>query len=116
MFKEMGQIMGLMKNAGKIQEAFQKFQEELGKLVAEGDAGAGMVKVKVNGHHQVVRVEISDDAMSNPDKELLEELIRSATNTAIEKVQNLANAERGKLAESLGMPGGMNLPGMPGVV
>lgn len=115
MFKEMGQVMGLMKNLPKIQEEFQKFQEGLGKINAEGDAGAGMVRVKVNGFKQVVRVELSDEVLASPDKELLEDLIRAATNQAMEKVQELVNEERNKMMAGLGLPGGAGIPGIPGI-
>lgn len=115
MFKEIGQVMGMMKNLPKIQEEFQKFQESLSKITAEGDAGAGMVRVRVNGLHQVQRIDLSDELFTSPDKEMMEDLIRAATNQAIEKVGELVTQERAKLAEGLGMPGGMNLPGMPGI-
>ena len=49
MFKEFGQIMSLMKNMPKMQASMQEMQQKLGQISVEGNAGAGMVVVKVNG-------------------------------------------------------------------
>ena len=54
MFKELGQFASLMKNLPKIREEMDKLQGKLSQITAEGDAGAGMVKVRVNGHMEVV--------------------------------------------------------------
>ena len=114
MFKNLGQMAGLMKDLPKLQEAMKQFQESLGKITTEADAGAGMVTVRVNGHQQVVRCEISEEAFSKGDRELLEDLIRSATNSALEKVQKQVLEERQKLMGSF-LPEGMQLPDLPGM-
>ncbi len=88
MFKEFGQIASLMKNLPKIREEMGKLQERLGQIVAEGDAGAGMVKAIVNGHLEVQHVTISDEAFKMNDKEMLEDLITSALNHALKKPGN----------------------------
>ena len=63
MFKEIGQIASLMKNLPKIREEMDKLQGRLGQIIAEGDAGAGMVKVRVNGHLEVLSCKLSDEAV-----------------------------------------------------
>ncbi len=40
MFKEIGQIAGLMKNLPKIKEEMAKLQHKLGQITADGDTGA----------------------------------------------------------------------------
>jgi DNA-binding YbaB/EbfC family protein len=112
MLKELGQLISLMRNPTKIQEEMQKYQERLGQLFAEGDAGAGMVKVKVNGRMEVVSCTISEEAFKSGDRELLEDLIRSAVNQAFQRVKQLMNEETGKVASTLGLPAGMGLPGL----
>jgi DNA-binding YbaB/EbfC family protein len=114
MFKELGQIAGLMRQLPKIKEEMERLQTRLGEIIAEGSSGGEMVKVRVNGRFEMVSCSIGDEALG--DRELLEDLIRSATNQAIERVRQQTSEEAGKLASNLGLPPGMNLPGiqMPG--
>ncbi len=114
MFKEMGQIANLMGQLPRIKEEMEKLQQRMGQLVAEGDAGAGMVKVRVNGRYEVLAVQMSDEAFKGNDREMLEDLVKAATNQAIGKVRQLVADETGKMATGLGLPPGMgmNLPGM----
>jgi DNA-binding YbaB/EbfC family protein len=112
MFKEFGQLAGLMKNLPKIKEEMDRLQQRLGQITADGDAGGGMVKVRVNGRLEVLSCVIGDEAMKNPDKELLEDLITGAVNQAITRARQLVAEETGKMATGLGLPPGMNLPGL----
>jgi len=112
MFKEIGQLASLMKNAGKIREEVEKLQQRLGQLTAEGDAGGGMVKVKVNGNQEVVSCRFSDECMKLNDREMLEDLTRAAVNQALARARQLAAEETGKMATGLGLPPGMKLPGL----
>jgi DNA-binding YbaB/EbfC family protein len=112
MFDKLGQFAGLMKNLPRIQEEMGKFQQKLGQLVAVGDAGAGMVTVSVNGKMEVLRCTLSDEAMKLNDREMLEDLIRAATNQALEKVRELIHEETGKMASGLGLPPGIGMPGL----
>jgi len=115
--KNMKQLAGMLGNAGEMREKMQQMQEELGKMTAEADAGAGAVRVVVNGKMQVLNVEL-DRAMitalagegSDADKQMIEELIVSATNEAFSRVQELARQEMAKLT------GGMDLPGLEGLM
>jgi DNA-binding YbaB/EbfC family protein len=110
MFEKLGQIAGLMKNLPKMQEEMGKLQARIAQITAEGDAGGGMVKAKVNGHMEVIACVISDELMKMNDKELLEDLVRSAINQAIQKSKQAVAEETAKMASGLGMPGGMQLP------
>ncbi len=112
MFKELGQVFGMMKNLPKIREEMDKLQARLSQLQAEGDAGGGMVKIRVNGHMEVQACAISDEALKANDKELLEDLIAAATNQALKKVRQLVDEETSKMAAGFGLPAGMNLPGV----
>jgi DNA-binding YbaB/EbfC family protein len=110
MFDKLGQIASLMKNLPKIQEEMGKLQGRVAQITVEGDAGAGMVKAKVNGNLEVLSCVISDDALKGGDKELLEDLIRAAMNQAIQKAKLAAAEETTKMATGLGLPPGFQLP------
>ncbi len=107
MFKELGSMMSLLGNKGKIQEEMQKFQASIGSITAEGVAGMDYVTVKVNGRMEVQNVKISEEAMGLNDREMLEDLIAAATNAAFNKVREKIQEETSKMTENLGLPPGM---------
>jgi len=115
--KNLKNLAGMLGNAGEVREKMQRMQEELARLTADADAGAGAVRVVVNGKMQVLNVEL-DRAMiaslagegSDADKQMVEELIVSATNEAFSRVQELGRQEMSKLT------GGMDLPGLDGLL
>ena len=112
MFKDIGQIAGLMKNLPKIKEEMERLQQRLGQVTADGDAGGGMVKVRANGRMEVLSCVLSDEALKAGDRELVEDLIVAAVNQALQKARQLVAEETGKMATGLGLPPGMNLPGL----
>lgn len=115
MFKELGGVMNLLKNQGKIQEAMQGYQASVAALTAEASVGAGYVTVKVNGKQEVLSVRISDDAMRLNDRELLEDLVVAAVNQALTRVRAQVAEETQKLAGSMGIPPGALGGGLPGM-
>jgi nucleoid-associated protein EbfC len=109
----LGQLTGLMKNMPKIKEEMDNLQQRIAQITAEGDAGAGMVKVRVNGRFEVVACILSEEALRLNDREMLEDLIKAAVNQAITKARQQTAEETEKMATSLGLPAGMmKLPGM----
>src|SRR5262245_15280524 len=115
MFDQLGQFMGLMGKLPKIREEMGRLQQRVSQLTAEGDAGAGLVKVRVNGRMEVVACTLSDEVLRLNDKEMLEDLIQAAVNQALERIRQQIAEETGKMATALGLPPGMNLPGMLGM-
>ncbi|PVV15993.1 MAG: YbaB/EbfC family nucleoid-associated protein, partial [gamma proteobacterium symbiont of Ctena orbiculata] len=69
-----GGIGNLMKQAQKMQAELQEAQERLAQEEVTGESGGGLVKVTMNGKHEVRRVEIDDSLMAD-DKEMLEDLV-----------------------------------------
>jgi nucleoid-associated protein EbfC len=114
MFKELGGLMSLLQNKGKIQEEIQKFQASVAQITAEASSGAGYVTVKVNGRLEILSVRISDEALKLNDREMLEDLIAAATNQALAKVRQQLSEESAKMAANMGLPPGM-LGGFPGL-
>ncbi len=105
MFKEIGQFTKLLGALPKMKEEMEKMQQRLGQIVAEGDAGAGMVKATVNGRLELLRLEISAEAYASQDREFLEDLIRGAVNQALDKARAQIGEETSKMAGHLGFPG-----------
>lgn len=76
----------LMKNAKGLME---KAQKKLDKITAQGESGAGLVKVTMNAHHEVIQLELADELLQE-DKEIIVELICAAMNDATKKVNKAA--------------------------
>jgi len=112
MFGQLGQIAGLLRQLPKLKEEAEKFQAKLGEITAEGSAGGDMVTVRANGRMEVLKVTLTDAAYALQDREMLEDLIAAATNAALAKVREQVNVEAQGMAASMGLPPGMDLPGM----
>jgi len=112
MFKNMGQMGSVLRNLPKLREEMEQMQERLGQITAEGNAGAGMVKAAVNGKLELIRLTLGDDALKMNDREMLEDLIKAAVNQALTKVRQAVTDESARVATSLGLPAGLNLPGL----
>lgn len=98
-----GGIGNLLKQAQQMQDGLRKAQEQLAKEEVTGESGGGLVKVTMNGNHEVRRVEI-DDSLVGDDREMLEDLVASAFNDAARRVAD-------KMQENMsGLTAGMNLP------
>jgi hypothetical protein len=116
MFKELGSMMNLLGNRGKLQEEMQKFQESVGKITTEATAGGGFVTAKVNGRMELLGVKLSDEAHKLGDREMLEDLIVAAVNAAMAKAREQVAAETQKVAAAMGLPPGMlSGGGFPGL-
>jgi|TARA_B100000678_G_C18154947_1_gene480523 DNA-binding YbaB/EbfC family protein len=107
MFK--GGMGNLMKQAQEMQEKMQQAQEEIAQMEVLGEAGAGMIKVTMNGRHDVSRVEI-DPSVMQEDKELLEDLLAAAVNDASRKVETQSKARMEEVSSGLNLPPGMKMP------
>lgn len=99
----MADLNDLLKQAKEMQEQMQKAQEELAMQEVTGESGAGLVRVTMNGKHEVKKVAL-DDSLMNEEQSLVEDLIAAAVNDAVRKV-----AENNK-NQFAGMASGFNLP------
>ena len=99
----------LMKQAKQMQEQFQKAQQNLAKLVVAGESGAGLVKINMNGRHDVVDVDISESLMQE-DREIVEDLIAAAFNDAVRKLEEKNKETLGSMAGGLNLPEGFKFP------
>ena len=99
----------LMRQAQQLQANMQKAQEQLGALEVTGEAGGGMVKVFMNGRHEVRRVEI-DPTIAASDREMLEDLVAAACNDATRRVGEAVQQHMAGAMGGMQLPPGMKLP------
>ena len=104
-----GAMGNLMKQAQKMQEDMQKAQEEVANMEVEGQAGGGMVKVVMNGRHEIRKVEL-DESLMQDDKEMIEDLLAAAVNDAVRRVEQTTQEKMAGVTAGLNLPGGMKLP------
>lgn len=102
----MANMQGMMKKVQKMQQDMLKMQEELKNRTVEATAGGGAVTVVVTGRKTVEKVTIAPSAVDLEDVEMLEDLVTTAVNEAMRKVDEMTEKEMGKIT------GGMKLPGM----
>lgn len=106
---KLGNMNELMKQAQAMQEKMQKMQEEVAKQEVTGESGEGLVKVTMNGRHDVRHVNI-DASLLSEDKEILEDLITAAINDAVRKVESSSQEQMQKLTGGMKMPPGFKMP------
>jgi DNA-binding YbaB/EbfC family protein len=94
----------MMKQAQKVQAELAKAQEEVALLTAEASAGGGVVKAVATGAQTVQSITIDPAAIDPDDIEMLQDLVLTAVNDALQQAQELANA---RLSAATG---GFNLP------
>lgn len=96
-------LNNLMKEAQKMQQRMQEAQEQLSKLIVKGEAGGGMVRVEMNGRHDVTSVKISP-ALKDEELEMLEDLFAAAVNDAVRKVEKASKDKISQLTAGLNIP------------
>jgi nucleoid-associated protein EbfC len=96
----------LMQQAQHMREQMEYLQKGLAEQKVEGTAGGGMVKVTMTGAQQVTAVVI-DPAALEEDRDMLQDLIVAAVNSAIEKSKALAQERLGSMLPPGMFPGGM---------
>ncbi len=94
----------LMRQAQEMQSKIQKIQEDLAQAEYEGNAGGGLVKVKILGSGVTKSVAIDDSLINTEEKDILEDLIVAAINDAKKK------SDDGSSDAMKDATGGMNLP------
>ncbi|WP_374320430.1 YbaB/EbfC family nucleoid-associated protein [Pseudoxanthomonas kaohsiungensis] len=105
-----GNIAQLMQQAQKMQENLQRAQEELAQLEVTGGAGGGMVSVTLSGTKECRKVRIDPSLLTEPDAEMIEDLVAAAFNDAANKVDAESKAKMGAATAGMPIPPGMKLP------
>ena len=101
-----GNMNQILKQAQKMQDNMQKMQQELEAKEFEVSVGGGAVTVKVNGKKEVLDVTMKPEVVDPDDIEMLQDLVISAVNEALRKVDDAQSSKMSK------MTGGMNIPGL----
>ena len=101
-------MMGMLGKVKDFQAKMKEAQDSLEQITEKAEAGAGMVKVKVNGKKKILSLDIDSDLLKEEDKEVLQDLVVAAINKALEAIEvkikeHLAEATKGMVPP--GIPG-----------
>ena len=101
-----GQGGGLMEKLGQMQAEMKRVQEELAEEKMTVSAGGDAVQIVIDGQLQVHHVKLAPEALAaaQSDPQLLEDLLTSAMNVAIERAQTLGAERLRGLSSGLGLP------------
>ena len=106
----MKNLAGLMKQAQQMQSKMEEMQAKLQAMEIDGEAGAGLVKVTLNGKGDLRRIKVDPKVIDPADAEMLEDLIVAAHAAARQKLEVAAAEEMQKVTGGLQLPPGMKLP------
>ena len=106
MLKEFAAVASMLKQAQGMSGKLQEVRDRMANIRCEGQAGAGMVTIEVSGQMKVVNCRIDPALFQSGDREMVEDLVCSATNQALEKIREA------QLKEMAGVTGGLNIPGL----
>ena len=91
----------------QMQQQLLEAQQKLAEEQVTGTAGGGAVQVVLTGDNKCVSVTIDPDLLAEGDAEMLQDLLVSAYNNALEAVQKLSEERLGGITQALG---GLGLP------
>jgi len=119
----LGDLLGLMRNAGAMKQKMKETQESLAQQMVEGSAGdpgpnpngaggaggagAPGVVATANGMQELVALKIAPEVVNSGDVALLEEMVRSAVGQALAKARDLQRAEMSRILGGLPLPQGL---------
>ncbi len=93
--------MNMMGQLQKLQEQIQQTQEHLAEETISATAGGGAIKITMTGDQRCRAVEIDPALLQDVDVEMLQDLVLTAFNNALEASRNLAAERLGPLAGGL---------------
>lgn len=95
----------LMKQAARMQQQMQTIQAELAVRTVEATSGGGAVKVTAKCDGSIAAIKIDPAALNPSDAQILEDMVLTAANQALNQAKEIANAEMGKATSGLNIPG-----------
>lgn len=97
----------LLAQAQQMQQQLMEAQREAEAQLVEGQAGGGVVKVRLTGGLEFREIEIDRSAVDPDDVEMLEDLVLAAVRDGVAKAKELSQSALGGLGGLLGNPEGM---------
>lgn len=103
-------LQKMMKQAHDMQQKMTQLQQRLEASETDGSAGGGAVTLRINGKHELLKVNIDASLLKPEEKEMLEDLLVAAYNDARKKVDDQFSGEMKALSSGISLPPGFKLP------
>jgi nucleoid-associated protein EbfC len=92
---------GMMQQLQRLQEQMAEAQDKLGQETVSATAGGGAVKVTMTGDQKCKSISIDPALLKDADVEMLQDLVLSAVNLALDASRELQQQAMGPLAGGL---------------
>ena len=101
----MSSIGKLMKQAARMKQQMEDIQNDLAKRTVEATSGGGAVKVVAKCDGTIGSIKIDPQALNPSDAQLLEDMILTAANQALNQAKEISTEEMGKVTAGFNLPG-----------
>ncbi len=101
----MSSIGKLVKQAARMQQQMEEIQAQLAARTVEATSGGGAVKVVAKCDGTIASIKIDPQAVNPADVSLLEDMVVTAANAALEQAKQISSAEMGKATQGFNLPG-----------
>lgn len=101
-------MFSMMNKLKEVQGKVKEAQDSLQFITVTAEAGAGLVKAKVNGQKKVISIDIDESLLNKDDKEMLSDLVVAAINKAMDEAGEKAKDELKRKTDGL-------IPNIPGL-
>jgi DNA-binding YbaB/EbfC family protein len=92
----------MMAQLKKLQEQMEQAQAKLAEETVVGTSGGGAVKVTVTGDQHCTKVEVDPEFLKDADAEMLQDMLLTAVNQALDNSRKLQEERMGPLAGGMG--------------
>jgi nucleoid-associated protein EbfC len=101
----MSSIGKIVKQAARMQQQMEQIQAQLALRTVETSSGGGAVKVVAKCDGSISSIKIDPAAVNPSDAQLLEDMIVTAVNSALNQAKEISSAEMGKATQGFSLPG-----------
>ncbi len=98
-------MQNLIRQANQMQTKMKKLQEELGLKEYSSTSGGGAIQVTIRGENHISSLKISPEIFKEADPEMLQDMLTTALNDALETAKKDQDAEMAKLTGQMNIPG-----------
>ena len=101
----MSSIGKLMKQAQRMQQQMEQVQAALATKTVEATSGGGAVKVTARCDGSLASIKIDPAAITPGDASMIEDMVLTAANQALEQAKKISSEEMGRVTQGLSLPG-----------
>ena len=93
---------GMMAQIQQMQQQMAEAQEKLAEETITATVGGGVISITMTGDQVCRSITISPELLEDPDVEMIQDLVTSAINAALDKSRSLATEKMGPFTNMLG--------------